>query len=67
MEIVTEAFDELIGETSVGVGIDLADEFFGMPRCFELTAGVTGGEQTHQFGAALDGESLIGSPSVNIG
>ena len=37
LEIVAEAFDEHFGEVGAGVGVDLVDDFFGVPCGADLT------------------------------
>jgi hypothetical protein len=60
LEIPAEPGDEHVGEVRVGVGIDLTDHLFGVPRRFHLTPRVPGSQQTQQFVAAPVVEPFVG-------
>lgn len=44
----------------VGVDIDVADSFFGLPRCGYFTVGVPCIEESYEVGAALVVEAFVG-------
>ena len=44
-EVADDFIDPGVGESGVGVVVDLADDFFGAPGELDLALGVTGGER----------------------
>ncbi len=60
LEIVAEPVDELDGEVGVGVVVDRADDFLGVPRHAHLAVRVAGVEQAEQLGAAVVVEPFVG-------
>jgi hypothetical protein len=60
LEVGTELLDPLEGQRRVGVGIELADGFFGFPHGGHVAAGVTGTQQTHELVFARLAQSFFG-------
>ena len=57
---MAEPVDELLGELGVGVVVDRADDFLGVPGHAHLAFGVAGFEQAEQLGAAALVETFVG-------
>lgn len=51
---------QLGGQLGVGDGVDLSDNFFGMPGHLDLTMGVTGTQQAQQFVFPAFVETFVG-------
>ena len=60
LEVSSQPGHELEGHAGVGVVVDGADEFLGMPGGAYVAVGVAGLEQAEQLGAALVLEAFIG-------
>ena len=60
MDIPPNMLDVLDREIGVGVGADLTNDSFCMPRHLDLTAWVSGGEEADEFRSRVVGEPFIG-------
>lgn len=60
VDIPPNTLDVLDREIGVGVGADLTNDSFCMPRHLDLTAWVAGSEEVDEFRSSVVGEPFIG-------